>query len=99
MDALHAFRDTLGIPSEHHFIRPLAKRGYSKAGMELGMSTLAPELTINIDGVFWHRLLTDADMQVAKHFLPLKPAMDTVQMALDEMQRTGSMGRITFTCG
>jgi MoaA/NifB/PqqE/SkfB family radical SAM enzyme len=99
MDALHAFRDSLGIPAEHHFIRPLAKRGYSKEGMELGMGNLSPELTVNIDGVFWHPLSTDADMQVAKHFLPLKPAMDTVQPAIDEMQRTGSMGRISFTCG
>ncbi|MDZ4769902.1 MAG: radical SAM protein [Chloroflexota bacterium] len=99
MDALHAFRDSLGIPAEHHFIRPLAKRGYSKEGMALGMDNLSPELTVNIDGVFWHPLSTDADMQVAKHFLPLKPAMDTVQMAMDEMQRTGTMGRISFTCG
>jgi MoaA/NifB/PqqE/SkfB family radical SAM enzyme len=99
MDALHAFRDSLGIPVEHHFIRPLAKRGYSKEGMELGMDNLSPELTVNIDGVFWHPLSTDADMQVAKHFLPLKPAMDTVQMAIDEMQRTGTVGRICFTCG
>ncbi|MDZ4767574.1 MAG: radical SAM protein [Chloroflexota bacterium] len=99
MDALTAFRDSLGIPAEHHFIRPLAKRGYSKEGMELGMDNLSPELTVNIDGVFWHPLSTDADMQVAKHFLPLKPAMDTVQTAIDEMQRTGTMGRISFTCG
>lgn len=99
MDALHTFRNTLGIPQEHHFIRPLAKRGYSKEGMELGMTNLSPELTVNIDGVFWHPLSTDADMQVAKHFLPLKPAVDTVQMAMDEMVRTGSMGRISFTCG
>jgi MoaA/NifB/PqqE/SkfB family radical SAM enzyme len=96
---LVSFRNSLGIPEEHHFIRPLAKRGYSKEGMELGMQNLSPELTVNIDGVFWHPLSTDADMQVSKHFLPLKPAMDTVRGLLDEMARTGSMSRVAFTCG
>ncbi|MEO8391356.1 MAG: radical SAM protein [Chloroflexota bacterium] len=99
IDDLRAFRDSLGIPEAHHFIRPLAKRGYSKEGMELGMNNLSPELTVNIDGVFWHPLSTDADMQVAKHFLPLKPAMDTVQGLMDEMARTGTVSRVTFTCG
>ena len=99
LDALHAFRDSLGISQEHHFIRPLAKRGYSKEGMELGMDNLSPELTVNVDGVFWHPLSTDGDMQVAKHFLPLKPAMDTVKTLLDEMARTGKASRVAFTCG
>jgi len=99
LDALHAFRDSLGISREHHFIRPLAKRGYSKEGMELGMDNLSPELTVNVDGVFWHPLSTDGDMQVAKHFLPIKPAMDTVKTLLDEMARTGKASRVAFTCG
>ncbi len=99
MSELHAFRDSLGISKDHHFIRPLAKRGYSKAGMTLGMDNLSPELTVNIEGVFWHPLSTDADMQVAKHFLPLKPAMETVQNLMDEMARTGSVSRVNFTCG
>lgn len=99
LDALHAFRASLGIPQEHHFIRPLAKRGYSKEGMELGMDNLSPELTANVDGIFWHPLSTDADMQVSKHFLPLKPAMDTVKTLLDEMARTGKASRVAFTCG
>jgi MoaA/NifB/PqqE/SkfB family radical SAM enzyme len=99
LDALHSFRESLGISQEHHFIRPLAKRGYSKEGMELGMNNLSPELTVNVDGVYWHPLSTDADMQVAKHFLPLKPAMDTVRTLLDEMARTGTVSRVAFTCG
>jgi len=99
LDELRAFRDSLGIPEEHHFIRPLAKRGYSKEGLELGMNNLSPELTVNIDGVFWHPLSTDADMQVAKHFLPLKPAYDTACTLMDEMARTGSVSPLRFTCG
>jgi len=45
-------RTSLGIPDEDHFIRPLAKRGYSREGLELDMTNLLPEVTVNLDGVF-----------------------------------------------
>ena len=88
---------SLGIPDEDHFIRPLAKRGYSKAGLELNMGNLAPELTANLDGIFWHPLSTDADMQVSKRIFPLAVAMERVQRALDEMARSGAAPLMTFT--
>ena len=97
MDELHRFRESLGIPAEDHFIRPLAKRGYSKEGIELGMDNLVPELTVNLDGVFWHPLSTDGDMQVAKKIFPLKHSVDKVQGIMDEMARTGGVPLITFT--
>lgn len=98
MAQLHKFRDSLGIPETDHFIRPLAKRGYSSEGLELGMDNLEPELTVNIEGVFWHPLSTDADMQVAKKFLPLRPAVETVQRLMNDMA-LGGKPRVTFTCG
>jgi MoaA/NifB/PqqE/SkfB family radical SAM enzyme len=97
MDDLYSFLKTLGIPKEDHFIRPLAKRGYSKEGMELGMDTLVPEVTVNIDGVFWHPLSTDGDMQVAKKIFPLSHSVNKVQELMDEMARTGSVPLVTFT--
>jgi MoaA/NifB/PqqE/SkfB family radical SAM enzyme len=97
MDELHTFLETLGIPREDHFIRPLAKRGYSKEGMELGMDNLVPELTVNVDGVFWHPLSTDGDMQVAKKIFPLRHSVNKVQELMGEMARTGSVPLVTFT--
>jgi sulfatase maturation enzyme AslB (radical SAM superfamily) len=97
LDDLYTFLDSLGIPREDHFIRPLAKRGYSKEGMELGMDNLVPELTVNIDGVFWHPLSTDADMQVARKIFPLRHSVIKVQELMDEMARTGSVPLVTFT--
>lgn len=97
MDDMHAFRESLGIPADHHFIRPLAKRGHSKEGMELGMDNLVPELTVNVDGVFWHPLSTDEDMQIAKKIFPLNHAMNKVQELVDEMARTGRTPSVTFT--
>ncbi len=97
MSLICQFHRALGIPDEDHFVRPLAKRGYSKEGLELGMGNLVPELTVNLDGIFWHPLSTDADMQVSKKIFPLKTAMERVQSQLDAMAATGQVPLMTFT--
>jgi len=91
------FHRALGIPEEEHLIRPLARRGFSSAGMEVGMATLAPELTVNVDGVFWHPISTAGDMQVSKQIFPLAAARDRVCEIADEIARTGTVPLITFT--
>lgn len=97
LETVCAFHRALGIPDEDHFVRPLAKRGYSKEGLELDMGNLVPELTVNLDGVFWHPLSTDADMQVSKKLFPLAAAYERVTAQLDEMARTGAAPQMTFT--
>jgi MoaA/NifB/PqqE/SkfB family radical SAM enzyme len=97
LETICAFHRSLGIPDEDHFIRPLAKRGYSKEGLELGMGNLVPELTVNLDGVFWHPLSTDADMQVSKRMFPLAASYERVKQQLDVMARTGAVPLMTFT--
>ncbi len=97
LEQICEFHRSLGIPDEDHFLRPLAKRGYSKAGLELDMSNLIPELTVNIDGVFWHPLSTDADMQVSKKIFPLAASVDRIQRQLDLMAQTGAVPLMTFT--
>ncbi len=91
------FHRGLGIPDEDHFVRPLAKRGYSKEGLELGMANLVPELTVNLDGIFWHPLSTDSDMQVSKKIFPLAAAYERVQSQLEIMAREGAVPMMTFT--
>ena len=97
LDLLCAFHRSLGIPDEDHFVRPLAKRGFSKEGIELGMGNLVPELTVNLDGVFWHPLSTDADMQVSKRVFPLAKAVDRVKGQLEAMAQTGGVPLMAFT--
>jgi len=89
-------RDSLGIPDEDHFIRPLAKRGYSKEGLELDMTNLLPEVTVNLDGMFWHPLSTDADMQVSKKIFPLVGVVERIRQQLDTMA-AGGVPLTTFT--
>jgi len=78
-------------------VRPLAKRGFSREGLELGRQNLVPELTANLDGIFWHPLSTDADMQVTKQMFPLSAAVDVVQGQLDTLAQTGALPLMTFT--
>lgn len=92
-----AFHHQLGIPEEDHFIRPLAKRGYSKEGLELDMTNLMPEVTVNLDGIFWHPLSTDVDMQVSRKLFPLATAVERIQQQITEIARTGSGKLMTFT--
>lgn len=95
--AICAFHQGLGIPEEDHFIRPLARRGFSTEGYELSMVSVNPELTVNSDGVFWHPLSTDADMQVSKTIFPLATAYERVRDQLDIIKKTGSAPLMTFT--
>jgi len=97
LDRLCEFHRSLGIPDEDHFVRPLAKRGYSKEGLELGMDNLVPEITVNLDGVFWHPLSTDADMRVSKRIFPLAAAAERVQSQLAVISQTGAVPLMTFT--
>lgn len=97
LDQICQFHRSLGIPDEDHFVRPLAKRGYSKEGLELGMANLVPELTVNLDGVFWHPLSTDSDMQISKKIFPLATAFERVQNQLEIMARDGGVPLMTFT--
>lgn len=96
---LCAFHRSLGIPDEDHFVRPLARRGYSREGLELGTHNLEPELTVNRDGLYWHPLSTDPDMLVSLHMFPLAAAVERVQGQLDTLAQTGTMPLMQFTCG
>ena len=61
------------------------------------MGNLIPEITVNIDGVYWHPLSTDADMQVSKKIFPLAASVDRIQRQLDVMTQTGAVPLMTFT--
>ena len=86
-----------GIPEEDHFIRPLAKCGFSEEGLEISMDSLAPEITANVDGIYWHPLATRKDMLVTHATFPLSEALQLMQDQLDA-HRHGEKGPLkTFT--
>ena len=57
--------------------------------MEVSKSLIVPEMTINRDGVFWHPLSTDADMQVSKELFPLSQALNCIQEELEVIAAGG----------
>jgi hypothetical protein len=91
------FHRSLGIPDEDHFVRPLAKRGFSREGLELDMGNLVPEVTVNLDGVFWHPLSTDTDMQVSRKLFPLAESVEKIREQLATISLTGKASLMTFT--
>jgi MoaA/NifB/PqqE/SkfB family radical SAM enzyme len=97
LDLLCEWHRGLGIPEQDHFMRPLAKRGYSKEGLELDVNNLMPEVTVNLDGVFWHPLSTDRDMQVSKTIFPLKTAVERIRKQLEAIAADGRASLMTFT--
>jgi MoaA/NifB/PqqE/SkfB family radical SAM enzyme len=97
LDKLCEFHRSLGIPDEDHFVRPLAKRGFSREGLELDMGNLVPEVTVNTDGVFWHPLSTDADMQVSRALFPLADSVERIREHLTKISQTGKVSLMTFT--
>ncbi len=99
LDKLHEFRRCLGIPDADHFVRPLAKRGFSREGLEVGANNLVPEVTVTIEGVFWHPLAspTSTDMRVSEQIFPLAAAVECIQQQLEVIARTGKASLNTFT--
>lgn len=70
-----ALLDDLGIPADHFAVRPLLRRGFSAAGLEITETSSIPELTVTADGLHWHPagadLATSPDMRLAPPGTPL----------------------------
>ncbi|HEY3082352.1 MAG TPA: radical SAM protein [Chloroflexota bacterium] len=92
--AVRAFvRDVVGVPDEHHIVRPLLKRGFAETGMEVGKSDLIPEITVDANGVYWHPVGTDADLLVTPELFPLRAAIEEIG---ERMKTVGTAGKQPF---
>jgi MoaA/NifB/PqqE/SkfB family radical SAM enzyme len=79
VDAVRRFvHEELGVPEEHHVVRPLLKRGFSEDGMEVSKDNLVPELTVDVGGIYWHPAGTDADLLVTTDISSLRRALEAV---------------------
>jgi MoaA/NifB/PqqE/SkfB family radical SAM enzyme len=92
LEAVRRFvREELGIPDEHHVVRPLLKRGFSVEGLEVDKSSLVPELTVDAAGAYWHPAGTDADLLVTTDTGTLRTALE--QIARLTLARSGGTPR------
>jgi len=99
LDELHQFRRSLGIPDEDHFVRPMARRGFAQEGLEVGVETLVPEVTVTVDGIYWHPLVSpsDTDRRVSKNIESLAAAVKCIREQLEIIARTGQASLQKFT--
>jgi MoaA/NifB/PqqE/SkfB family radical SAM enzyme len=86
LDAICTLHHSLGISEADHIVRPLARRGASQEGLEVSRETLQPELTVSVQGVYWHPLSTDEDMLVSHTIFPLSEHVDLVSKKLQGAQ-------------
>jgi MoaA/NifB/PqqE/SkfB family radical SAM enzyme len=49
--AVAALLAELGQPADHFAVRPLLRRGFAEAGVEIGEDSSIPELTVTADGL------------------------------------------------
>ena len=75
IDALWSLLQELGVAPEGFVVRPMLRRGFSGAGLDIASETTVPELTMTMEGAFWHPAGADGetspDMLVATGRVPL----------------------------
>ncbi len=97
---LHRLADTMGVGPDDRIFRPIALRGAASEGEPIRPQDVAPELTCDAQGWFWHPLSNDPDMRLD---LPpdasMADALSAVRRRLDEMISTRSAMLDRFVCG
>jgi MoaA/NifB/PqqE/SkfB family radical SAM enzyme len=95
LERVCALHRRLGIPDEHHIVRPVVRRGRAaveEMGAELGPSDVLPELTLTADGAFLHPFaptvrhgVTDVDLLVSRQIAPLEvPARKLLRIVAEQ---------------
>jgi len=78
------FLDAQQIHAEDRVIRRVALRGFAAQGLALARADLVPEITITVEGVYWHPVgADDADLFLTAEIFPLAEAFVALRRALD----------------
>jgi len=100
LPALHGLADELGIATSDRIFRPIALRGAASEGEPIRPQDVAPELTYDAQGWFWHPISNDPDMRLD---LPPDTGLDGALQAVRsrlEAYTTARSGRLDrFVCG
>jgi pyruvate-formate lyase-activating enzyme len=97
---LHRLADALGIGSSDRVFRPIALRGAASEGEPIRPQDIAPELTCDAQGWFWHPLSNDADMRLdLPPDAPMADALAAVRERLEEILASGPARLDRFVCG
>jgi len=86
---LHRFVMDLGIREDDFLFRPLTKNGLSDEGLELSPEQVVPELTVTLDGVFWHPQSGGSAHLLSHSILPLQPSIDLLNATYERFVAGG----------
>jgi len=97
---LHRLADKFEIRPDDRIFRPIALRGAASEGEPIRPQDLAPELTCDAQGWFWHPLSNDADMRLdLPPDAPMAEALAAVRGRLDDILAAGPARLDRFVCG
>lgn len=97
LDALAA---TLGIAPVDRIFRPIALRGAASEGEPIRPQDVAPELTCDAQGWFWHPLSNDPDMRLdLPADAPMADALVAIRARLDGFMASRTARLDRFVCG
>jgi uncharacterized radical SAM superfamily Fe-S cluster-containing enzyme len=93
------FLDAQQIRREDRVIRKVALRGFATQGLAVARADLVPEVTITVEGVYWHPVgADDADLLLTAEIFPLAEAFAALRRALArETEHTRRLAAI-FNC-
>jgi hypothetical protein len=93
------FLDAQQICAEDRVIRRVALRGSAEQGVALARADLVPEITITVDGVYWHPVgADDADLLLTAKIFPLAEAFAALRRALDRENEHRHRLATIFNC-
>ena len=97
---LHRLADGFGIRPDDRIFRPIALRGAASEGEPVRPQDIAPELTCDAQGWFWHPLSNDADMRLdVPADAPMAEALAAIRRRLDQILAAGPARLDRFVCG
>jgi pyruvate-formate lyase-activating enzyme len=93
------FLDAQQIRAEDRVIRRVALRGFADQGLALARADLVPEVTITVDGVYWHPVgADDSDLLLTREIFPLADAFAELRRALERETEHGRRLATIFNC-
>ena len=98
-EAFRQFLDEEKIAAEDRVIRRIALRGAASEGVAVTRADLVPEVTITVEGVYWHPVgAEDSDLLITRDIFPLAESFAAVRRAFDrEGEHANKLARI-FNC-
>lgn len=93
------FLERLSVAPDDRLVRRVARRGFADAGIVVARSDLVPEITITVDGVYWHPVgAEDDDLVVTRDIFPLADAFDAVRRSVAEERAHGERLASIYYC-